>query len=158
MDIIASLNKLVADIATLQASLANAQGAAESIAKENYDKGFADGVASVPPVDGEKKFTQADLDAAVEAVRSALTVEMEALRLQVSDLQGKLDQATAELDQKIAEAVKVAIGAFKAELKLKFAEQQAKESSDEAEFGKLLDEVVVPEPIPEEPKPQDPIA
>lgn len=161
MDIIKLLEDLKATIDGLQSALGDAKAAAEQIAKENYDKGFADGVASVP-VDSEKKYTQADLDAAVQAVRDQTSAEVEALRLEIANLKSELEQAKRDVAGQIEQAVKSAIQSFKSELKAKFAEQQAKESADEAAFGALLDEVVVPEPTPEpepqpEPEPEQPV-
>ena len=135
MDIIALLQGLASKIAELQVALQDAQAAGDSIAKEAYDKGFADGVASQPPpVDDVTPFSQADIDAAVLAAVeplqsqvSAMQSEMDALKLQVEELQLGIEAAKSE-----------AVSSFKAELLAKYEEQQVAESQGETGFGDLL--------------------
>lgn len=164
------LAQMGAIIDSLEAQLGDVPAALERVRLEGYEagkadgdaagyaRGFEEGKASVvcPVPDEDRKFTQADLDAAVEAVRAALTQEMEGLRQAIIALQDELAAAKADVDQRIVAAVTAAIGQFKLELKAKYAEAQAKESIEEAAFGALLDEVIVPEPQPEpipEPEP-----
>lgn len=86
MDLLTLLNGLVAQ-------LADAQKAADDLAKAKYDEGFAAGVASVGP--GDKLYSQAELDAKVAEAVAAVQVQ--------------LDGVAAEL-----EALKAAFAAFKA--------------------------------------------
>lgn len=125
MDIVKLLQDLAATIAALQTQLADAQAAAESIAKEAYDKGFADGVASVPVSD--KIYSQAELDAAVASAT-------EPLHGQIAELQVKVSELEASIDQKVGEAV----AALKADLLAKYEEQQVAESEGETGFKSLL--------------------
>ena len=135
MDIIALLQGLALKIEELKVALADSQAAADSIAAEAYAKGFADGVASVPPpVDDVTPFSQADLDAAVlaaveplQAQVSAMQGEMEALKLQVEELQMGIEAAKVE-----------AVASFKAELAVKYAELQVVEQAAETGFAELL--------------------
>lgn len=87
MDLLSLLNGLVAQ-------LADAQKAADDLAKAKFDEGFAAGVASVPPP-SDKIFSQAELDAAVAAA--------------VAPVQAQLDGVVAELA-----GLKEAFAAFKA--------------------------------------------
>lgn len=168
--------ELTAIIDNLEAQLGDVPAALEKVRVEGFDagkmegdaegyaRGYAEGAASVqcPVPDEDRKFTQGDLDAAVEQVRAALTQEMEGLRLAIIDLQDQLAAARRDTDAKILEAVTGALAAFKAELKAKYAEAQAKEAMEEAAFGELLNEVEVPMPEPtpepvEEPAPIEPL-
>lgn len=121
MDLVSLLNNLVANIASLQAQLADAQKAADDLAKAKYDEGFAAGVASVGP--GDKIYSQAELDAIV----LPLNEKIAALELTVNEL-------SASIPVKIAEAV----AAFKAELLAKYEAAQVVESDVETGFKNLL--------------------
>lgn len=127
MDIVKLLQDLSATITSLQSALADAQAAAESIAKEAYDKGFADGVASVPPVPTDKIYSQEDLDAAVKAAAEPLQARVAELEAQVADM-------PAAIDAKVAEAM----AAFKADLLAKYEAQQADESAGESAIREML--------------------
>lgn len=102
MDLVALLNSLVANIAALQAQLADAQKAADDLAKLKYDEGFAAGVASVQP--GDKIYSQAELDAKVAEVVAPLTLKVEEQAAKIV----QLEALVAENDAKFV--------AFKAEL------------------------------------------
>lgn len=121
MDLVSLLNNLVANIASLQAQLADAQKAADDLAKAKYDEGFAAGVASVQPSD--KIYSQAEVDAIV----LPLNEKIAALELAITDI-------NATIPAKIAEAV----AAFKAELLAKYEEQQVVETQAETGFKNLL--------------------
>jgi hypothetical protein len=134
MDIIALLQGLALKIEELSVALSDAQAAGDSIAKEAYDKGFADGVASLPPPVSDKIYSQEELDAAVAGAVgplqeqvSAMQAELESLKVQVSDLQAGLEDAKIE-----------AVAAFKSELLAKYEEQQVVESTSETGFADLL--------------------
>ncbi len=96
MDIVALLKQLADTITALQAQLVDAQAAADALAKLNYDKGFADGVASVV-VDPSKQFSQADLDKAVADAVSPLNDKIVALQAQVDGVPALIAQAKADL-------------------------------------------------------------
>lgn len=118
MDLITLLNNLVASIDALKLQLADAQVAAQA----QYDKGFADGVASVQP-----GFTQADIDAAVAAAVQPLNDSIAALQLQLEGVPAQVASA---------------VNSAKAELKLALLEAyeaaQASESESEETVRKLL--------------------
>lgn len=78
MDLVSLLNGLVAQ-------LADAQKAADNLAKAKYDEGFAAGVASVPAND--KIYSQAEVDSmlavavgGIQAQLSAVSAELQALK------------------------------------------------------------------------------
>ena len=124
MDLIQMLNDLVAKINDLSAKLADAQVALDEQIKIAYDKGYNDGVASVPaPVPSDKIYSQEELDAAIAASMEPLVAKI-----------AELDAVVAGIDQKIADAV---VG-MKAELMAKFQELKAKEDGIEVEFEELL--------------------
>lgn len=125
MEIIKLLQDLAASVAALQAQLADAQAAADSIAKEAYDKGFADGVASVPTSD--KLYSQEELDAAIAAAVGPLNEK-------VAELQAQVDSFPAQIDQKVQEAV----AALKADLLAKYEAAQADEGDLENSVRELL--------------------
>lgn len=128
MDLVTLLKGLVDQINALQLQLADAESAASAIAKENYDKGFADGVASVPPpVEDDKIYSQTELDAAVEAAVSPFRVELESVK-------AELESVKLSVDQKISDALAI----FKADLKAKYEEMQVAESVIETGFSDLL--------------------
>lgn len=84
---------------------------AEAEIKLAYDKGFADGVASTG---SDKIFSQADLDLKIQEAVSPLKSEIEALQLQV-----------VQVDQRVSDA----IAAFKVELLAKVKEVDAIEDA-----------------------------
>jgi hypothetical protein len=128
MGIAEMLKGLVEKIALLQTALVDAEAAAASIAKEAYDKGFAEGVASVPPVPEDvTPFTQADIDAAV-----ALAVEP--LNLEIASLKMEMDALKVQLE----EGAEKAIAGFKAELLAKYEAQQVAETEGETGFMAFL--------------------
>lgn len=122
MDLITLLNNLVASIATLQLQLADAQAALDAEKKASYDKGFADGVASVNP-SSDKIYSQAELDAKLAEALLPLQLKIEELEKKVTELE-------------IAQDAKV--NAFKAELLAKYEAQQVAESEGETGFKDLL--------------------
>lgn len=124
MDLVALLNGLVANIAALQAQLADAQKAADDLAKLKYDEGFAAGVASVPVVPGG--FTQEQVDAFVAAAVAPLAEKIALLDAKVLELEAAV----------LAEAGKLV--AFKADLLAKYEEAQVAESAVETGFKDLL--------------------
>lgn len=121
MDIIKLLQELQSSIGALQAQLLDAQAAADSIAKENYDMGFAAGVASVPADD--KIYSQAELDAAV----GPLQEQISALQIQMQDMQNALNQKVAD-----------AVAAIKADLLAKYRDLEVVIQTAETGFEQLL--------------------
>lgn len=99
-DLIALLQGLSASIAALQAQLVDAQAAAQA----QYDKGFADGKASV-----SGDFTQADIDAAVKAAVDPLNAQILDLQGQLSGVQGQIDAAVLQAKSDLKVAVKALI-------------------------------------------------
>lgn len=127
MDLAQLLSGLLESLNALQAKLADAEQAAEELAKAKYDEGFAAGVASVVPPVGDKIYSQAELDLAVESA-------VLPLQEQITMLQGQVDGIPALVDAKVIEAVALC----KAELLAKYEAQQAAETSTEASFKDLL--------------------
>lgn len=121
MDLVQLLKDLAASIAALTSQLADAQAAADAAAKMSYDKGFADGVASVPAGGGDKIYSQAELDAAVTAAVQPLSDQVTALTAQVAAMQGQIDQAVAD-----------AVAALKADLLTKMQALDADAAAIEA--------------------------
>lgn len=124
MDLVALLNSLVASIAALQAQLADAQKAADDLAKVKYDEGFAAGVASV--VVSDKIYSQAELDAKIAEAVAPLNAKIVELDVKVAELSAAV----------VAEAGKLV--AYKAELLAKYEAQQVAESEGETGFKNLL--------------------
>lgn len=124
MDLVALLNNLVANIATLQAQLVDAQASADALAKAKYDEGFAAGVASVPVVPGG--FSQEQVDAFIAAAVAPLNEKIALLDAKIVELEAAL----------VAEAGKLV--AFKADLLAKYEAQQVAESEGETGFKNLL--------------------
>lgn len=81
-NIIVLLNGLQEKIAELQLALADA----DAFAKAQYDRGFADGVASVGVPD-----IQEQIDAAVALAVAPLNAQIELLNAKVSELQAQVD-------------------------------------------------------------------
>lgn len=92
---------IIAALADLQAKLADVS----AFAKEQYDKGFADGVASVV-VDPEKKFSQADLDAAVSAAVAPLSEQIAAMQAQLDGVPQMVKDAVLAENARIMQIVK----------------------------------------------------
>lgn len=91
--VIQLLNDLQNKIAELQLAIADA----DAFAKAQYDKGFADGVASVQVPD-----VQAQIDAAVALAVEPLNAQIELLNAKVNELQAQVDQ----IPNLVSEAVK----------------------------------------------------
>ena len=96
------LSKLLEDfkglITSLQVQLADTQAALEAEKLISYNKGFADGVASVPVGDPSKKYSEEELVAKVaEAVAP--------LQTQIDSLKADVEAVKAESDAKAAQAV-----------------------------------------------------
>lgn len=118
MNVIELLNGLVAQIQGLQQALVDAQAAVELVRKEAYDKGFADGVASVP-VSGDKIYSQADLDKAVADAVGPLNEKIVALQAQVDGIPGQIDAAVAQAKVDIKAQIKTLLQAEEADLEAK---------------------------------------
>jgi hypothetical protein len=124
MDLIQMLNDLVLKISDLQAKLADAQMALDEQIKIAYDKGYNDGVASIPaPVPSDKIYSQEELDAIVQSALEPVNAKV-----------AELEVIVAGIDQKVADAV----AQMKADLMVKFQELKAKEDGIEVEFEELL--------------------
>lgn len=114
MDLLALLNGLVAQ-------LADAQKAADDLAKAKFDEGFAAGVASVPVSD--KIFSQADVDALLAP-----------LQAQITDLQAQVLALQGSIDQKVSDAV----AAVKTDLLQKYQALEVAIQDQETGFENLL--------------------
>jgi flagellar capping protein FliD len=88
MDLITLLTNLNNALSALQQQLADAQAAAQA----QYDKGFADGKASVTG-----GFTQADIDAAVKAAVDPLNEQIAAMQSQIDSIPAQIEVARTEL-------------------------------------------------------------
>jgi len=123
MDLVQLLNSLVNSLRELQAKLADADQAAQDLARSKYEQGFAAGVASVSIPVSDKIFSQAEVDAMVLPLQESIL-----------SLQSQIDQMQAQIDAKVSQAV----AAFKAELLAKYEAQQVVESASETGFKDLL--------------------
>lgn len=74
-DLIASVSMLESQLGELQKQLQDADEQLKKATKDAYDKGFADGKASVT-CDPEKQYTQEDMDNAVKGALSAFKNEL----------------------------------------------------------------------------------
>jgi len=118
MDLTA-LQNLLAALAAMQQQVVDAQ----ALVDQAYQKGFADGVASVPTPVSEKIYTQEELDAKIQEALFPVNEKVAALEAEV-----------ALVPQKVAEGV----AAFKAELLAKYNELQVAETATEVGFAELL--------------------
>lgn len=89
---------------------------ASALLKSEYDRGFADGVASVS-VDPEKKFSQADLDAAVSAAVAPLQDQIAAMQAQIDGFDARLQGALEGEDQRVLDLISKEIGELVAGIK-----------------------------------------
>lgn len=130
MDIFALFEQLKATITDLQLKLADTDAAIVEAKKAAYDEGFAAGVASVVIPPSDKIFSQEELDAAVMAAVAPVQASLDEALVKIADLETKV----GEIDMKVAEAV----AAMKADLLVKYEEQQVAESVGEVGFADLL--------------------
>jgi hypothetical protein len=119
MSKIAEILVLIAD---LQAKLADVDAFVAAEKQASYDKGFADGVASVVvPPPSDKLYSQEELDAKIQEAVLPLQAKI-----------AELEVVVAGIDQLVADKM----AAFKAELLVKIQELDALEDSAVAELLK----------------------
>ena len=138
-DMIASNESAMAEVvAQHAAAMAEAEAAKIAFGESEYTRGFTAGVDS----DGEKIYTQADMDAAKaesDAKLEELRVAVEAERVSFQEQINALSQQLSDLDASIPGKIADAVAEFKAVLKAEYANQQVAESEGETGFGSLLD-------------------
>lgn len=105
MELLQMLQDLLAKIQELQNKIVDAQNALDIEVKAAYQKGFADGVASVQEQPSDKIYSQEDMD-------NAIKLSVEPLNARIAELEASM----ADIDAKIAEAVAAKIAEFKAKL------------------------------------------
>lgn len=128
--ILAAIEALKAQVVALETSQAEKLA---QVAKDEYDKGFAAGVASViPGVD--KLYSQAELDAAVVAAVDVVKVELEAVKAEAQAVKLELESLKAGLPQQLA-AAKAEV---KAEILAKYQAAQEAESQVEKQLEEEL--------------------
>ncbi len=132
-DLVKLLTDLGNTIAGLQAQLADAQAALDVAVKQAYDKGFADGVASVPK--GDKIYSQEEADALVKAAVDPLQAQIVEMQAKVEELQKQVDGMGEKLEQAKIDAK----NELRAQLKEAYANAQNAENQLEQDFGKLLE-------------------
>lgn len=130
--ILAAIEALKAQVVSLE--LAQAEKLAQ-VAKEEYDKGFAAGAASVVP-GVDKIYSQADLDQAVAAAVALVKAELEAVKAEAQAVKLELEALKAGLPQQL-EAAKAEV---KAEVLAKYKAAQEAES----QLEKALEEELTP--------------
>lgn len=151
MDLITLFNMLQQTIADLQAKLMDAQAALDLEKKASYEKGFADGVASVPvqPI-SDKIYSQAEFDAKLSEGLAALQMELDGVKAQFESLKGSVDAQ-----------IKSAVDAKLGELKAAYDAMQVIENQAETGFADLLkvaEVIIIDEPAPiEEPVEETPV-
>ncbi len=123
MGIVEQLVALIAALAELQEKLSDAQIALEVATKEAYDKGFVDGVASVPVVGAEKIYSEEELQVKIQEALLPLNEKIATLEVEI-----------ALVPEKIAAGVAL----MKAELLAKYEELQVAETAAEVGFAELL--------------------
>lgn len=143
-DLILQLQNVNAELESIQADFSGALAAEreagkadrdaevadlKALAVSEYERGVADGKASVPP-SGDKLYSQAELDEAISLAVSPLNEQVLALQGQVSALQGSLDGVPAQIAQAVAD--------LKASLLASYDEAQLAESSVETNFRNSL--------------------
>lgn len=123
MGILEQLVALMASLNALQTQLADAQVALEVATKEAYDKGFVDGVASVPVIVADKIYSEEELQVKIQEALLPINEKVAALEIEL-----------ALVPEKIAAGVAL----MKAELLAKYEELQVAETAAEVGFAELL--------------------
>ena len=115
-----ALQTLLASLAALQQQVVDAQ----ALVDQAYQKGFADGAASVvvPPA-SDKIYSEEELQAKIKEALFPLEEKITSLEAEISLLPEKIEEGVA---------------AFKAELLAKYNELQVAETAAEVGFGELL--------------------
>lgn len=126
--ILAAIEALKAQVVALEQ--AQAEKLAQ-VAKEEYDKGFAAGVASVVP-GVDKIYSQADLDQAVASAVALVQVELEAVKAEAQAVKVELEALKLGLPQQLAQA--------KAELKAELLAKYQAAQEAESQLEKALEE------------------
>lgn len=166
-ELLNQLPALLQTIESLKAQAADAAALVEVEKKASYEKGFADGVASVPVSD--KLYNQAEVDAMIASATEPLQMKVTDLEAGMAELSEQLKVMAESVDAKVAEgiekwkegyraalaeietlknemsakvseAVSAAKVEWKKELLAQFEAQQASESESEALFKKILSE------------------
>lgn len=135
VDIVKMIGDLVATIAALKSQLemlekqsVDAKLELDKVAKESYDKGFADGVASVPPPPiSDKIYSQSEVDQIMKEACGPLEEK-------VAGLEKELDLVKANIQHQIDQAV----NSMKAELLEKYEAMLVVEKQAETGFADLL--------------------
>lgn len=107
MNLLEQLVALVASIGELQQKLADAQAAADELAKAKFDEGFAAGVASVN-VGSDKIYSQVDLDAKIAEVVAPLDAKIVELQVKVDEIPSLIESAKIDLKSELLEKFKAA--------------------------------------------------
>lgn len=110
MNLLEQLVALVASIGELQQKLADAQAAADELAKAKFDEGFAAGVASVN-VGSDKIYSQVELDAKIAEVVAPLDAKIVELQVKVDEIPSLIESAKIDLKSELLEKFKAAQGA-----------------------------------------------
>lgn len=107
MNLLEQLVALVASIGELQQKLADAQAAADELAKAKFDEGFAAGVASVN-VGSDKIYSQVELDAKIAEVVAPLDAKIVELQVKVDEIPSLIESAKIDLKSELLEKFKAA--------------------------------------------------
>lgn len=114
-----ALQTLLASLVALQQQAVDAQ----ALVEQAYQKGFVDGVVSVPPIVSEKIYTQEELDAKIQEALLPLNEKVAALEAEIA---------------LVPEKIVAGVALIKAELLAKYEELQVAESAGEVGFLELL--------------------
>lgn len=104
--------------------------------KASYDKGFADGKASMGEP-GDKIYSQVEMDAAV----SESNAKFEEMKASYDEMKPKFDELVlkvAEMESGLQGKIDEAVAAFKVDLAKKYEDLQVAETEAETGFGNLL--------------------
>lgn len=126
--ILAAIEALKAQIVALESTTAEKLA---QVAKEEYDKGFAAGVASVVP-GVDKIYSQAELDQTVALAVEAVKAELQAVKEEAAAVKLELEALKLGIPEQLAAAK----AEMKAEILVKYQEAQQKE----AEIEKALEQ------------------
>jgi hypothetical protein len=114
-----ALQTLLASLLSLQQEVADAK----ALVDQAYQKGFADGAASVSVPPSDKLYSEEELQAKIKEALFPLEEKITSLEAEISLLPQKIEEGVA---------------AFKAELLAKYNELQVAETAAEVGFGELL--------------------
>ncbi len=109
--------------------------AVETEVKAANEAGFEEGLAQANQAGGsDKLYSDAEMNQIIADTKAPFEAKIAELEVEIAGLKAGIDAVPAQIEFAKAEA----IAAFKADLAVKYAEQQVVESSTETGFAELL--------------------